>query len=133
MVVAAALALAMAAGTAQAFFLHPSTRVVGPLTSGASLQQRAQQAQQSQQRARRGLVCAKQDGGFDDEDEDVRFSMGSKHIDTGFLKVRTGPGAWMRASTGLTDKGTDPNHACGAKSTWYSARRRRRCGRTRSS
>lgn len=62
-------------------------------------------------------------GGWDDE-EDVRFSMGSKHIDTGFLKVGSSVSCSVNSCGTHTLTHACINNACSAK-------RRRRCGRTR--
>ncbi len=95
---------AAATGVAQAFLLLPQQPMAAPATAGGG----AMTAARLVGRARGGggaatVVVARtaaaaaaaaspEGGGFDDEDEDVRFSMSSKHIDTGFLKVRCGTG-----------------------------------------
>lgn len=100
--VGAMLAWAMAASTAQAFLLQPPHSTRGPpppmtTVSPRHLQQLQSQSQLQPRVLGPGLLVVRRatagggggggGGGWDDEDADVRFSMGSKHIDTGFLKV----------------------------------------------
>lgn len=82
------LLLLLALSTADAFLLpFPSSSSPSVVSSSSRVPSGASPATVAAPRRISPVVAAASGGGWDD-DEDVRFSGSTKHIDTGFLKVR---------------------------------------------